>query len=440
LNDIQFVDDSLGWAVGAGRTVLKTTDGGDNWSPQPVPAEANPYLASVCFVSATEGWITANDGYILHTSDGGGNWEIIDPGTLSDLSCVKFTSPTTGYIIGEGCVIGKTEDGGLTWQGQGDNLPAGAWTVTQNVVATQPGTTSGEEVIICGHYDSVTFTDPMTRAPGADDDASGISVVMEAARLMSGSSYERTVRYICFGGEEQGMRGSLVYAANARRAGTDIAGVLNLDMIGYSDGRPEPADFICNYESEWLIDFILECCAAYMPTTPTRKVINPTAVLSDHSSFWYAGYDAVFGLEDTPPSTPYIHTEGDTLGTLAQWFLTKFGKLAVAAMAELAVPDNISGVAARPEHNLEVSAYPNPFRTHTTISFALGTAGAVSLDIFSADGRWVATLADGRLDAGRHELAWNGEDARGSRMSAGIYFARLKAAGGDATAKVLLLQ
>lgn len=440
LNDIQFLDENRGWAAGAGRTVLSTTDGGDNWAVLPVPAEANPYLASVCFVSATDGWVTANDGYLLHTSDGGATWEIIDPGTLADLARVEFTSTGTGYMIGEGCTIAKTTDAGATWQSQGENLPAGAWTITQNVVATLPGTVSDEEVIICGHYDSVTGTDPMTRAPGADDDASGISVVVEAARLMSGSSFERTVRYICFGGEEQGMRGSLVYAANARRAGADIAGVLNLDMIGYSDGRPEPADFVGNSESEWLLDFILDCGDIYMPGTPTRKVVNPAVVLSDHSSFWYAGYSAVFGLEDTPPSTPYIHTEGDTLGTLAQWFLTKFGKLAVAAVAELAVPDNVSGVTERSDRVLEVSAYPNPFRTCTKISFTLGAPGEANVDIFSVGGRWVASLASGRLDAGRHDLVWNGEDATGSRLPAGIYFARLRTSGLEASSKVLLLR
>jgi photosystem II stability/assembly factor-like uncharacterized protein len=440
LYDIQFLNENQGWAVGAGRTILSTTDGGVTWSPHTVPAEASPYLRSVCALSADESWVAGNLGCIIHTTDGGATWEMSDPGTLSDLMFVEFANASEGWIVGHDSYALKTGDGGVSWQGQSENLPGGAVYYAKNVIATLPGTATDEQVIICGHYDSITMTDPMNLAPGADDNASGISAVLAAAELMSPGSYERTVKFICFGAEEQGMRGSLVHAADARLAGTGIAGVVNLDMIAYSDGRPEPADLVCDPASEWLADFCMECGDVYVPTAVTRKVVSSTIVLSDHSSFWYAGYSAIFGHEDIPQVTPYLHTEGDTLGTLAQWFLTKFTKLALATVAELAVPDTTSsGIPAAVMPPSTICAFPNPFSTATTVSFTLGRGCDVSVDVFDVKGRRVRALAHGLLAAGRHELVWDGRDEGGDRVSAGIYFARVSAAGNEATAKTIVL-
>jgi Zn-dependent M28 family amino/carboxypeptidase len=349
-------------------------------------------------------------------------------------------SATRGFAAGHGCTVLETHDGGASWQSLSENLPEGAVIYAKNVVATLPGTVGDEHVVICGHYDSATFTDPMNLAPGADDNASGTSAVLAAAKHMRANSYERTVEFICFGGEEQGMRGSRVYAANARRSGMNIAAVVNLDMIAYSDGRPEPADLVCNPESEWLVDFSIDCGAVYVPTAPTRKVVNATITASDHSPFWDAGYSAMFGHEDIPQVTPYIHTEGDTLGTLAQWFLKKFTKIALATVAELAIPDTTtSGVTASAVSAATIRAYPNPFSSATTLSFVLAADGKVSIDIFDVEGRRLRTLAGGRLSAGRNDLVWDGEDASGARVSAGIYFARVRSGDDQVATKVVLL-
>lgn len=439
LYDIKFLDDNLGWAVGAGRTVLKTTDGGLSWVALPVPVEATPYLYSVWFISADEGWVSGLSGTILHTTDGGTTWEFHDPGTLYYITHVEFVNASQGWAVGHGCTILKTSDGGLSWQSQSENLPEGTLSYAKNVIATLPGTVTEEQVIICGHYDSVTETDPMNLAPGADDNASGVSAVLEAAKLMRENSYERTTKFICFGAEEQWLRGSYVYAAGARRAGTEIAGVVNLDMIAYSDSRPEPADLVGNADSEWLVDFCIECAAAYVPTAPTRKVISAAIVGSDHSPFWDAGYYALFGHEDIPTVTPYRHTEGDTLGTLAKWFLTKFAKIGLATVAELATPDTTSGIAGTVLPTTGISASPNPFNSATTVSFVLGRDGEVSIEVFDVQGRRVRTLTSGLFCAGRHDVVWDGKQDSGTGVSPGIYFARVKSEANEATVKVILL-
>jgi photosystem II stability/assembly factor-like uncharacterized protein len=62
LRDVCFIDDNTGWVAGADRTVLKTTDGGQNWIAQTVPSSPNPYLMDVCFIDSLEGWVAEYDG------------------------------------------------------------------------------------------------------------------------------------------------------------------------------------------------------------------------------------------------------------------------------------------------------------------------------------------------------------------------------------------
>lgn len=75
------------------------------------------------------------------------------------------------------------------------------------------------------------------------------------------------------------------------------------------------------------------------------------------------------------------------------------------------------------------AAAPNPFHGTTRLAFVLPAPGAADLRIIAVDGRAVATLAQGLLGAGRHELVWDGRDARGTPAPAGLYFARLSWSG-----------
>lgn len=109
-----FFDAQTGWIVGAGGTILKTTNGGNTWSS--VSTTITSALYAVFFYDASNGWICGYAGKILRTSDGGATWSpqslgIISSGILKD---VFFTSASTGYIAGTYGVY-KTTDGGSTW-------------------------------------------------------------------------------------------------------------------------------------------------------------------------------------------------------------------------------------------------------------------------------------------------------------------------------------
>ncbi len=106
-----------------------------------------------------------------------------------------------------------------------------------NVVATLRGSKDPARIyVISGHYDS-RVTDVMNRvddAPGADDDASGVAVSMECARVMATQHPDATIVFLAVAGEEQGLYGSHHAAAQLAQAGADVQGMLNNDIVGSS--------------------------------------------------------------------------------------------------------------------------------------------------------------------------------------------------------------
>jgi hypothetical protein len=115
-----------------------------------------------------------------------------------------------------------------------------------NVVATLRGTSTPERIyVVTGHYDSrcTDVMDATSDAPGADDDASGVAVLMELARVMSTRNSEATIIFAAVAGEEQGLYGSAYMARQLKAAGADIQGMFSNDIIGSSradDGTRDP--------------------------------------------------------------------------------------------------------------------------------------------------------------------------------------------------------
>jgi Zn-dependent M28 family amino/carboxypeptidase len=120
----------------------------------------------------------------------------------------------------------------------GERMPKPAEVV--DVVAIQKGTTDPERVIVLtGHIDS-RVSDPMNAtadAPGADDDASGVAMVIEAARILSRYKFPATIVYGVLSGEEQGLYGGTVLAHYAKAQGWRVEADLNNDIVGATRGQ-----------------------------------------------------------------------------------------------------------------------------------------------------------------------------------------------------------
>jgi hypothetical protein len=120
-------------------------------------------------------------------------------------------------------------------------------TTITNVTATLRGTASPERwYVVTGHLDSrvTDVLDFTSDAPGADDDASGVAVVLELARVFATREFPGTLVFAAVSGEEQGLYGSSYLAAQMHAAGADVQGMFSNDIVGASqawDGtRPDP--------------------------------------------------------------------------------------------------------------------------------------------------------------------------------------------------------
>ncbi|GAA2194425.1 M20/M25/M40 family metallo-hydrolase [Micromonospora lupini] len=115
-----------------------------------------------------------------------------------------------------------------------------------NVVATLRGQSAPNRTyVVTGHYDSrvTDVMDAVSDAPGADDDASGVAVVLELARLMASRPTAATVVFAAVAAEEQGLYGSAYLAAQLKAAGADLQGMFSDDIVGSStadDGTRDP--------------------------------------------------------------------------------------------------------------------------------------------------------------------------------------------------------
>jgi Peptidase family M28 len=108
-----------------------------------------------------------------------------------------------------------------------------------NVLAMLRGSEPGSRTyVICGHYDSrnASNDDAVKDAPGADDNASGTALVLEAARVLAPLSFKGTIIFAAYGAEEQGLLGSKHHAEWLKSQKVDVQGVLNNDIVGAAQG------------------------------------------------------------------------------------------------------------------------------------------------------------------------------------------------------------
>jgi hypothetical protein len=157
----------------------------------------------------------------------------------------------TSWVVQQMQAIAATSSGRMTVQQQtftqpvANNIPVP--TSITNVIATLQGTASPERYyVITGHLDSrcTDILDSTSDAPGADDDASGVAVVLELARLFATRQFPGTLVFATVDGEEEGLYGSTFMAQQMSAAGNDVQGMFSNDIVGASqafDGtKPDP--------------------------------------------------------------------------------------------------------------------------------------------------------------------------------------------------------
>ncbi|MGC9307471.1 MAG: M20/M25/M40 family metallo-hydrolase, partial [Thermoplasmatota archaeon] len=200
---------------------------------------------------------------------------------------------------------------------------------SQNVVATLNGSDNAE-IILSAHYDCTPGS------LGADDDGSGIAAMMTAAELMSQHTFNHTVRFIAFSGEEVGTYGSFSYARQAYERGDTIRAVVNLDMVGYADTARggSMVRMFSTERTEWLADFSRDV-ATWYPSLDMSVDVVPNYRGADHQAFLDYGYDAAFYAH--VDGYPWANSPEDTPDHLNHTYQVKATRYFLALTAELAL-------------------------------------------------------------------------------------------------------
>ena len=220
------------------------------------------------------------------------------------------------------------------------NWSAGGYS-NRNVIGIQPGTTASSEiVVVCAHIDDMPSG---SLAPGADDNASGSAAVLAAAEVLRKFSFERTLRFALFTGEEQGLYGSEACAAAADAANDNLVAVLNLDMLAW-DGNADKALHLyvqpgSSGEQDIAATFTNVVRVYGLNAGLAAEIVVEASDWSDHYSFSAHGFPAVCAIEeDVDDFNPYYHTTNDTLARLNLPYFTWFAKAVAGTAAHLARP------------------------------------------------------------------------------------------------------
>lgn len=300
----------------------------------------------------------------------------------------------------------------------------------KNLIVTKTGTLYPNTfVIICGHYDSIVGT-------GTNDNGSGVSSILEVARLLQNIPTEYSIKFINFSGEEDGLIGSQHYVSsvvNATSPKMNIKVVLNLDQVGGIAGetndtvtceRDLSSPTSNNAASNQKTIELKNCVELY---TPLNTIIAE-AYGSDYVPF-ENNNEVITGMYETNEST-HPHSGSDLLINMDPVYTFNVAKGAVAAMLHYAVANpTVLGINDY-NQNHQVSFYPNPAKDYITIDFGQLASQSSTLEIIDINGKVVlnkefsSNTLSNRVDV--------------SFLPKGVYLLRLNSKENTITKKIIL--
>jgi Zn-dependent M28 family amino/carboxypeptidase len=219
----------------------------------------------------------------------------------------------------------------------------------KNVICNKNGTNGNKHVLICAHYDSrvKNLGDSESRSPGANDNASGVSAILEIARFINKQSLEYPLQFVLFSGEEQGLLGSKHYAKFVKDHNIPIYRLINLDMVGYpklnpgmviierdNNGRPEHNQVKENDEDSIEFGKVMADMSSY-----TDLQIQVDSIFdSDYEPFEAEGCVVIGAYDGSADEdlNPHYHDGSDTPSLIDWSYLTSVTKMVLATVLKTA--------------------------------------------------------------------------------------------------------
>lgn len=232
----------------------------------------------------------------------------------------------------------------------------------RNIIGTLPERKNSDILLVGAHYDAALGS------PGADDNGSGVAVLLETARILSRAHPNRTMQFVAFTLEEPQLQvktlsfliGSRHFAQEARKKGLRYTGVLILESVGYTSEKPQSQSLpplvrivapdtgnflgvIANRSSKDLLESFCRSATKWIPElevigykVPLSGYLIPETRFSDHACFWDQGYPALMLTDTAMFRNPNYHTPYDKLETLDFTFMSRVAKGIVGVCCDLA--------------------------------------------------------------------------------------------------------
>ena len=211
----------------------------------------------------------------------------------------------------------------------------------RNVVGQIDGrspTRAGQIIIVAAHLDDYPWSGS---APGADDNASGVSAMLFLARAFAGRGFECTVRFVATGDEEHFGAGADEYAAGCLGRGENVVGVVVPDMLAYDNGTNtielyvRPALHDPGAGDMTMARTYSDVIAAYgLGVLPV--IIEADVSFTDADTFWDRGVHALDISEGWDPTNPFYHTANDKVATFSWSYYVTVAKGLTGTVAHLA--------------------------------------------------------------------------------------------------------
>ncbi len=187
-------------------------------------------------------------------------------------------------------------------------------TKQKSLKITLLGQTKPDEIIVLGgHHDSTSYWGGNSGAPGADDNASGSSNLLEILRVLTEQKpSERTIEFMWYAAEESGLLGSAEIAKTYQSQKKDVIAVLQLDMTSYPGSGEMTIANITDFTTPWLHDLMKQLNQLYVGL----KIVDDECgyACSDHASWYRQGYSTVVPFESTSEKmNPDIHSTADVV-------------------------------------------------------------------------------------------------------------------------------
>ncbi|MER3522665.1 MAG: hypothetical protein C4326_01005 [Ignavibacteria bacterium] len=384
LYTVKAVSNLVAWAAGTGGVVLRTTNGGANWTNvtgAPI-GTADIYTlealdANTAFVSTSPSGTN-----IYRTTNGGASWALVfnEPNAAAFIDGIRMQNATTGFAMGDPLggtwMVLRTTNGGASWARITTEPPQvgseAGWNNSYVLIGNTMwfGTNSSKV------YRSTDAGATWGYAPTTSENSFGLHF----NDLNSGMAG------FAGGVTNRSTNGGTSWAAVASAGTGQVSGV----------GGVSGAEF-------WAV-----------AATSVYYTSNGGTSWTNAAPNGYPGTQALWAISMTSASNNTYGWAVGAVGTIVRYRRTTTG---------VENPEGIPTVYALNQN------FPNPFNPSTTIRFALPEEATVSLKVYNVLGQEVATLAEGQLPAAFHNVVWNGTNNSGVPVATGMYFYRLEATG-----------